>query len=297
MKESAEIEVRVRTRNRLGEAPVWITRERALRWVDIEGRRLYRYDPAAGDVSFVDFDEEISCVVPRRDGGFLCTFASGFALLDDNARFLRWLARPELDLADTMFNDGGVDPAGRFYCGTMNTVSKEPTGALYRLERDGSATAVVHGVSTSNSLAWSPSGDTLYFCDTNERTIRAYAYDIATGSVGARRAFAPADAAPGKPDGSAVDSQGYLWNARWRGWSLARFAPDGSLDRLVDLPVKCPTCCAFGGADMRTLFITTATKALSVEELEDQPMAGSLLALRVEVPGFQRPEAFYPDLA
>jgi L-arabinonolactonase len=246
-------------------------------------------------VSFVQYEEKISCVVPRRGGGFLCTFASGFAELDDDASFLRWLARPELDLPLNMFNDGGVDPAGRFYAGTMNTVSKDPTGALYRLEKDGSATAVVRGISTSNSLAWSPSGDTLYFCDTNERTIRAYRYDLASGSLGQMTTFAAADAAPGKPDGSAADAQGHLWNARWRGWSIARFAPDGSLDRTIDLPVKCPTCCAFGGPDLRTMFITTATKALTKKEEDYQPLAGCLLAIDVGVRGLPRPEAAYQN--
>ncbi|WP_157018897.1 SMP-30/gluconolactonase/LRE family protein [Mesorhizobium xinjiangense] len=282
------------TRDLLGEAPVWVARERALRWVDIDGRRSYRYDPATGEVSFVDYGEEITCVVPRRGGGFLCTFADGFAELDDAARFLRWLARPSLP-PDHKFNDGGVDPAGRFYCGTMNTVSKEQTGALYRLERDGSASQVLHGVSTSNSLAWSPAGDTLYYCDTNERTIRAYDYNPASGRIGAMRTFADAeaDAAPGKPDGSAVDCQGFVWNARWRGWSVARFVRDGSLDRLIALPVKCPTCCAFGGDDLKTLYVTTATKALSAEEIEAQPFAGGLLSLDVDVPGLECPEADY----
>jgi sugar lactone lactonase YvrE len=287
-----EIRVCTNTRNLLGEAPVWIFRERALRWVDIDGKRLYRYDPVTGDVSFVEYEEEITCVVPRRGGGFLCAFASGFAELDDNARLSRWLARPELPPFNK-FNDGGVDPVGRFYCGTMNTTSKEPTGALYRLEKDRSATPVIRGVSTSNSLAWSPSGDTLYFCDTNERAIRAYGYDLASGSLGAMRLFAEADAAPGKPDGSAVDSDGFLWNARWRGWSLARFAPDGSLDRMIQLPVKCPTCCAFGGTDMKTLFITTATKGLTDKESDEQPHAGCLLCLEVDVTGEPRPEADY----
>lgn len=288
-----DIDVAARTRNQLGEGPVWVTREQALYWVDIPGKGLHIHWPETGKTRSMDLERRMTCIAPLAGGGFVCTYDAGFALLDDDTGFVRWLARPEAEIPTNRFNDGGVDPLGRFYCGTMNEDDRAPTGALYRLEADGGATAVADKISVSNSTAWSPDGRTLYFCDTSEALIRAYDYDPDSGAVGDMRIFATSEGIQGKPDGSAVDSEGYLWNARFRGWGLVRFAPDGSVDRIVELPVSCVTCCAFGGEDMKTLYITSASEPLSAEDKEAQPLAGALISIRVDVPGLVKPEANY----
>ncbi|MHA1189512.1 MAG: SMP-30/gluconolactonase/LRE family protein [Alphaproteobacteria bacterium] len=294
-----DIRTEVTTSNLLGEGPVWVAREQALYWVDIPGKTLHRFDPAAGAHSTVTFDEPIACVAPRAGGGFVGALASGFVRLDAQGEFAGWLARPEAALPGNRFNDGGVDPRGRFYCGTMDDSGKKPRqalGALYRLEADGTASAVVRNVAVSNSTCWSPDGGTMYFCDTGEDFIRAYDYDLETGAPGAMRVFAAKGSAPGRPDGSAVDAEGYVWNARVTGSCLARYAPDGSLDRIVELPVSFVTCPAFGGPDMKTLYFTSGAEPLDAAQRAAQPLAGALLSITVDVPGLVKPEASYPDL-
>ena len=294
-----DVRTEVKTRNLLGEGPVWVSRDQTLLWVDIPGCALHRFHPASGAHSIVDFEEKISCVAPLAGGGFVGTLASGFVRLDETGRFAGWLARPEHDIPGNRFNDGGVDPRGRFYCGTMDDSGarpRQPLGALYRLEPDGSATAVVTEVAVSNSTCWSPDGRTMYFCDTAQEFIRAYDYDPDTGTLGAMRVFAEKGSAPGRPDGSAVDIDGYVWNARFSGGCIARYTPDGMLDRIIEVPATCTTCCAFGGEDMKTLFITSATAPLTEGEKAAQPLAGALLSVRVDVPGLRKPEAAYPDL-
>ncbi len=294
-----DIRTEVAAGNILGEGPVWVKREQALYWVDILGKTLHWLDPATGAHSTATYDEPVACVAPRAGGGFVGALASGLVRLDGAGNFAGWLARPEQSIPGNRFNDGGVDPRGRFYCGTMEDSGQVPRRALggfYRLEPDGSATKVVGDIAVSNSTAWSPDGKTMYFCDSADGYIRAYDYDPDTGDVGAMRVFAAKGTAPGKPDGSAVDSEGFLWNARVTGSCLARYAPDGSLDRIVELPVSFVTCCAFGGPDMKTLFITSGTVSLNEAQLAEQPLAGALLSIAVDVPGLVKPEADYPDL-
>jgi len=275
-------------KNKLGEGPVFVARENALRWVDIFGKRWHRRDIASGALTSFDLPEGLTAFAPRRDGGFVGTFESGFATFDDDGRNITWLARPELDLTANRFNDGGTDPHGRFLSGSMNKDNSGNTGSLYVLDPTAGLRKVKSSIGISNSIAFSPDGTVLYFADTAANDLGAYAYDAGTGAVGKRLAFGDAAAVKGYPDGSAVDRDGYLWNARWDGWCIARFAPNGDLDRIVELPVQRPTCCVFGGPELKTLYITTAIADLDAAALRDQPWAGGLLAIDVDVPGQPR---------
>ncbi|MEO8813282.1 MAG: SMP-30/gluconolactonase/LRE family protein, partial [Caulobacteraceae bacterium] len=186
-------------------------------------------------------------------------------------------------------NDGNVDLAGRFWFGTMDDEERLVRGAVYRLDPDWSVHRVLDGVGIANTRVVSPDGGTLYVADSRLGTLDAHAIDPATGALGARRAFAHTRGEAFAPDGSAVDAAGYLWNAQWGGARLVRYAPDGAIDRIVAMPVDQPTSCAFGGADLATLYVTTARWGLSPDALARRPWAGSLLAFRPGVPGLVLP--------
>jgi sugar lactone lactonase YvrE len=282
-----EVRLIADTRDELGEGPVLVARENALRWVDIFGKRWHRYDLGSGALSTIPLSEGLTAFSPRKSGGFVGTFESGFAFFSDDAREISWLHRPEAAFNDNRLNDGGTDPKGRFLAGSMNKAGGGSTGSLYRLDADRRLAVLKSGIGISNTIAFSPDGRTLYFADTAAGDLGAYAYDPETGTLGARKPFAvPADV-PGYPDGSAVDSEGYLWNARWDGGCVVRFAPDGRVDRIVKLPVQRPTCCAFGPAGSTMLYITSA--AFELRGDASQPWAGGLLAIDAGVTGVPRP--------
>jgi L-arabinonolactonase len=275
--------------NKLGEVPVWDVAEQALYWVDIEGRALQRLHPETGEVRVWNLPERIGSFALRRRGGLVCAFESGFAFFDPQSGHIDWIARPEAHLRGNRFNDGKCDRMGRFWAGTMDDSLSAHTGALYRLDPDLSVHKMESGIGISNSLAWSPDNRRFYFADTLDREIRVYDYDHETGAIGNRRLFASTIADPGNPDGSTIDEEGYLWNAQWNGWRLVRYAPDGSVDRVVELPVEKPTSCMFGGPDLSTLYVTTAIWDIQGEALDKQLWAGALLALNVGSRGLPEP--------
>ena len=186
-------------------------------------------------------------------------------------------------------NDAKADRAGRFWFGTMHEDGAEPIGALYRYAAGGVPAEIDAHYTVPNGFAWSPDNRRMYIADSREKTIFAYDFDLDSGAARNRRPFVVS--ARGSCDGATVDSAGYVWSACPGGWALARYAPDGSVDRIVDLPVERPTSVIFGGDDLRTLYITTATRAIPEERLAAQPWAGNVLALRVDVPGL--PEASF----
>jgi len=275
----------VEARNTLGEVPVWDIAEQALYWVDIENALLQRLTPATGAVDRWTFPERICAFALRQAGGLVVALASGFAFFDPARGTIERLATPEAHIPRNRFNDGKCDRRGRFWAGTMDDQLRERTGALYRFDPDGSCHRMASGIGISNSLAWSPDDRTFYFADTMQREVYAYDFDLEAGTIDNRRVFTDMDGQPGTPDGSTVDTEGYLWNAQWDGWRLVRYAADGRVDRVVDLPVQKPTSCIFGGRDLRTLYVTSAVWDLSPDALADQPWAGGLLALDVGVAG------------
>jgi L-arabinonolactonase len=275
----------VASANKLGEVPVWDVAEQAIYWIDIEGKLLQRFHEPSGDLQTWQFPERIASFALRERGGLVCALESGLAFFDLTSGRVDWIARPEAHIPRNRFNDGKCDRMGRFWAGTMDDRLSEHTGALYRLDPDLTVHQMETGIGISNSLAWSPDDRTFFFADTMDETIFAYDYDRFTGSISGKRTFATTRQDPGSPDGSTIDAEGYLWNAQWDGWRLVRYAPDGRVDRVVELPVQKPSSCIFGGADLRTLYLTTAIWDHTPEDLVSQPWAGSLLAIDVSVPG------------
>ncbi len=278
----------VDAKNRLGEVPVWDVAEQALYWVDIEGKLLQRLTPGTGKVERWVMPERIACFALREKGGLIVAFASGIAFYDLDTGGIEWIARPD-PVPTNRFNEGKCDRRGRFWAGTMDDRLKEHSASLFRVDPDLTVTKVLDGIGISNSIVWSLDGRVFYFADTLDKVIDRFDFDAVRGTIANRRRIVDLKDTGIAPDGSTIDTEGYLWNAQWDGWRVARYAPDGRLDRVVELPVQKPTSCMFGGADLRTLYVTSAIWDLSPGQLRDQPLAGGLFALDVGIGGVPEP--------
>jgi L-arabinonolactonase len=274
----------------LGEGPLWDVQEQAFYWVDIRARAVRRYAWATQAVQSWTLPEMVGSLAVRERGGLLLAMQSALAFYDPATGALDHLATPEAGRPQMRFNDGKCDRQGRFWVGSMDDSSREPAGTLYRFDPQRGCVALFNGIRTPNSLAWSPDGRTMYFADSRSQIIHAYPYDTATGEVGTPRVFHTVEP-PAIPDGATVDAEGFVWSALYGGWKVVRIAPDGRIDRTIELPVQQPTSCQFVGPALDVLFITTAKQRLSDAQLAEQPLAGALLAVDVGVKGL--PEARY----
>lgn len=269
----------------LGEGPLWHPLEQALFFVDIERRQLFRLAPASGEAWSWRLPSRIGCFAFRRDGSLVVALEDGFWFFEPATGGLRPIVDPEPGLAGNRFNDGRVDPRGRFFAGTMDMAEKAPTGSLWRLDPDLSVHAVERGIGISNGIDWSPDGRLMYHTDSLARSIYVYDYDPASGEARDRRLFAQLAAGEGFPDGLCVDAEGFVWSAIWDGARLLRFDPEGRVEREIRLPVPRPTACGFGGPALDTLYVTTARIGLSVEALAQAPLSGAVLAFQPGVRG------------
>ena len=278
-------------RNVLGEGPIWCPVEQALWWVDNLQPSIWRYTQADGAVRSWPMAEEIGCVVLRRDGGLVAAMKSGFYLLDLDKGLSQRVAAPETDRPGNRLNDGRCDRRGRFWCGSMNASFQDgrKSAAIYRLDPDFTCTRMDDGFIVSNGIAFGHDDRTMYYSDTTSRLVYRYDFDIERGLISNRRVFTSTEGLPGKVDGATVDAQGAYWCAHVYDWCVVRYGPDGRVDRRIRLPVRNPTCVAFGGPELRTLFVTSATKFLTDEELASQPWAGGVLAIDLDVCGLPEP--------
>jgi len=273
-------------RNKLGEGPLWHPTEHALYWVDIEGMAYQRHVPATGALERVEVGLLLGVMRFRRQGGMVMATSQGIQFWDPAAARLTPVANPEAGKPNARFNDGGIDPQGRFWAGTM---APGQTSGLYRLDLDHSLHCMDSGIGTSNGIAWSLDGKTLYFTDSPAKVIYAYDFDAATGAVANRRPFIHTPQEAGFPDGLIVDSEGCLWSARWGGWKISRYDPDGKLERVILMPVEFPTSCVFGGENLTDLYITSAWTELGEEGKQRQPWAGDIFRLHTDIRGQVEP--------
>lgn len=295
-----DIDVAVSAGALLGECPLWSPEEEVLYWVDINGRRVHRYDPAAG----VDEARE----TPGRPGSLVRTARPGLLLIasENGTVWFDWetgAADPWTALeppgTGNRMNDGRTDPAGRFWVGSMyeHTGEGRYTGMLHRIEADGASAVVRRGIGVSNGLAFDPERRRMYFADTLRGVVRRCDYDLETGEARNEAPFVDFADFPGlagRPDGACVDVEGCYWSAAVRGWAVARFTPDGRLDRKIDLPVMKPSMTAFGGADLATLYVTSIGGAGSHPAPDGRPHAGDLFAIDPGVTGL--PDAPFAGL-
>ena len=269
----------------LAEGPLWSAREQRLYWVDILAPTVYRFDPETGANDSCPLPRLVSAVAERGSGGLVALTQQGLETLDFATGRLAPMVRPDAHPPENRFNDGKCDPAGRLWGGTMRLDASAPAGSLYRIDASSTATVMDGGFTVSNGLDWSPDGRRLYFADSAAGHVYAYDFDARHGGVSNRRILVALPAQDGRPDGLAVDAEGAIWVAIWDGWSVHRYAPDGTLLETVRLPVPRPTSVCFGGPDLKTLFVTTARVRLPARVLAEAPLSGSLFAMRTETPG------------
>jgi sugar lactone lactonase YvrE len=271
----------------VGESPLWHPQERRLYWVDIQGKKVHRFDPKNGRNETFDLPEIVTCLAFRKKGGLLVTLRKTFAFFEPDSGKLEMLAEVETDKSDTRFNDGRVDPQGRFWAGTMGDPAwDKPVGSLYRFDPDQTVTRMCTQVVCSNGTAWSPDGRTMYYTESFRYAIYAFDFDSVTGTLANRRIFAEVDRKLGAfPDGLCVDAEGHVWSNQVGVGRVVRYDPTGRIERQIQFPVPRAVGCTFGGDHLRTLYITSARETMTAQQLQAAPLSGSIFAVEPGVAG------------
>jgi len=277
----------------VGESPLWHPQERRLYWVDIQGKKVHRFEPTNGRNESFDLPEIVTCLAFRKKGGLVLTLRKTFAFFEPDSGKLEMLTEVEASNTDTRFNDGRVDPQGRFWAGTMGDPAwDKPVGSLYRFDTDQTVTQMCTQVVCSNGTAWSPDGRTMYYTESFRYAIYAFDFDSVTGSLANRRIFAEVDRKLGAfPDGLCVDAEGYVWSNQVGVGRVVRYDPTGRIECQIQLPVPRAVGCTFGGDNLCTLFITSARETMTAQQLQEAPLSGSIFAVEPGVMG-QAPTAF-----
>lgn len=270
-------------RSLLGEGPTWSPRDGALYWVDILTPSVHCFDALTGRDSEFKLGSMVSVAIPKATGGLLLATAGGLVTLDAESKQLSLLCHPESDRPGNRYNDGKCDRMGRLWIGSLDMGTANNRGNLFRVDPDGSWKKMDSGFTVANGLGWSPDNQRMYFTDSTRRTIYVYDFDLRSGSIANRRAFITFDASDGTPDGLTVDEEGCLWVAVWDAWRVSRYAPDGREMQRIRMPVPRPTSCCFGGPNLQTLYVTSASVRLSEQALAEAPLSGALFAL--DLPG------------
>jgi sugar lactone lactonase YvrE len=287
----SEVECVLKIRSILGESPIWDERQGRLYWLDLRKPQIYRFDPESGRNAKVKADLRgyVGGLVQRRDGGLVAVDHRGIFAVDGKTGRLRSIAKPAKDMRKIWFNDAKCDRQGNLWAGVGDRKEARPLGILYRIDAKGKARKVDSRFICPNGPAFSPDGRTAYFADSYANKLYRYDIDKATGRTGERRLFATVPADVGVPDGMTVDADGGLWSCHWDGWRVTRYDRRGRIDRVLKLPVPRPTSLAFGGPDLSTLYITTASFDLSRQQMREAPLSGSLFACRPGVAGLVEP--------
>ncbi|HMQ39692.1 MAG TPA: SMP-30/gluconolactonase/LRE family protein [Paracoccus sp. (in: a-proteobacteria)] len=268
----------------IGESPVWCDRAQVLWWVDIAAGALHRFAPATGEDRVWPMGRAVACIALTEGPDLVLALADGLFRFTPETGALAPLTSFEADRPENRPNDGAMGRDGRFYFGTMKSAPDGvPGGALYRLDPDGRVTRLLEGLHVSNGLAVSPDGGTLYLSDSWKDVRKVWAFDLKQGEVSNRRVFFDTAGRLGRPDGGCVDAEGFYWSAAIDGGQLLRISPAGEVVRVIEMPVKKPTKCCFGGPDLDVLYVT------SLGETDDSPDAGALMALRPGVKGLPEP--------
>jgi len=283
----AEVREVVRAECTLGEGPCWDAGRQLLWFTDIKRHRLWCHDPATGEATMAEAPGQIGWALPAEDGRLLCGLKDGLHFFEPSERSFARLGPIPGEPPGNRSNDACTDQQGRVWMGTMDDGESAPTGRYYRFERGAVTPAGPADIPITNGPAISPDGATIYFTHTlGQKIFCAFLRD--DGAVGEVRLFADTaqDLPDAHPDGPVVDSEGHVWSAFYGGGYILRYAPDGRLAGRVVMPTSNITKLAFGGADLRTAYVTTARGGLSEEQVAEQPLAGSLLAFEAPVAGF-----------
>ncbi|MEP6748560.1 MAG: SMP-30/gluconolactonase/LRE family protein [Bacteroidota bacterium] len=276
----------------LGESPVWDIAQQMICWVDILKGAVHQYSIQKNEHTIIAVNQMLGAIGLCENGNFVAALQNGFGFIDRSNHQVTMIGDPEADLPGNRFNEGKCAPEGRFWAGTLALRETTGAGNVYCLQPDLSVSKKIEGVTVSNGIAWSIDKRVFYYIDTPTLEIAAYDYDTVNGSIANRRTAIRIDKEEGFPDGMTVDTDGMLWIAFWGGWKIARWNPVTGKKLLeVRLPVSRVTSCTFGGTHLSDLFITTATKDLTAEELKQQPLAGNLFVVKncgfTGLPSFQ----------
>ncbi|MCI4566371.1 SMP-30/gluconolactonase/LRE family protein [Lysobacter sp. CFH 32150] len=278
-----EPELAVDSRCELGECVLWCERRSALFWTDITAARLWMHVPDGGVTRHWNLPERLGCFSLCDDGQLLLGLAKGLYLTDVDgvdALALKQVAEVERDRDDTRINDGRTDRHGNFVFGTKNERDDSATGGYYQFSfARGLRRLALPAAAIPNSICFSLDGGTMYFCDSRVPEILCCDYEADLASVSNVRGFAHVDAEGASPDGSIIDAEGFLWNVQWGAARVVRYRHDGSIERILAIPAKNPSCCTFGGANFAELYVTTAREDMTVDELVHMPHAGGIYRL------------------
>jgi sugar lactone lactonase YvrE len=283
-----EIEIAVDAHALIGEGPVWDATKGVLWWIDTFRHEIHTFDPATGGDTCIDIGAQIGALTLRTSGGLVLAMPEGFVAFDPDTETKEVLAKVDHDATAMRLNDGKCDRAGRFWAGSIAHNPTDPekvapvpgTARLYRLDVDGSAMAVLDGVTVSNGMGWSPDDDTFYYVDTVTFRLDAFDFDLKTGSLDNRRTLITVAPTEGLPDGMCVDEAGCIWLALSGAGQVRRYTPTGTLDRTIEVPVSRVTSCAFGGSDLDELYITSHSALMSEEDKAAEPSSGALFRCR-----------------
>jgi sugar lactone lactonase YvrE len=265
----------------LGEGTLWDPKRKTVCWIDILKGEIHEYHPATGIFKSIALGQMIGSVAVCKDGNFVAALKNGFGKVQRDSGDLKMIADPESHLSGNRFNDGKCDPAGRFWAGTMSHTDEPEKGSLYVLDNDLKVSRKIENVSISNGLAWSRDHKTFYYIDTPTFSVAAYDYEQKTGNILHKRIVIRIPREDGSPDGMTIDGEGMLWIAHWDGWQITRWDPaTGKKILSIAFPAARVTCCCFGGEDFQDLYVSTARNGLSEEQLENQPLAGSLFVIK-----------------
>lgn len=285
----SQVEQVLSAQNVLGEGPLWHADEGRLYWVDIQSGLFFRWTPPDGEVEQFDVGQPLGCIGFTESGRILLGLRDGLGFWDFSTQAVMMMEDNIAYKPQGRFNDGAVDRQGRFWAGTM---SNGPVNHLYRLDADGTVQIKEQNVETSNGIGWSPDNTRMYYSDSGPGVVYAYDFDPNTGEISNRSVLYDSPEPDVKADGLTVDSEGYIWAAFWNGWKVAKIDPtDGNILEEYPVPAQRVTSCAFGGANLDELYITTARVGLSDEELEKQPQAGDVFRLKTGAKGLPEPIA------
>ena len=266
--------------NTLGEGPLWNEETQTIFWLDIVENLIHSYSINKQKHTSFNVGEMIGCIAPREQGGLVAALQNGFAFVDFENKTVEHIANPEEGIPNR-FNDGKCDAAGRFWAGSMALTEEESKGNLYVMETDLSVKKKIENVSISNGIAWNADSTVMYYINTPTNYVFAFDYDIESGEISNQRVAVDLTHENGFADGMTIDEEGMLWIAFFSGWRVARYNPEtGELLKQIELPVENVSCCTFGGPELNDLYITTASKGMSDEALQQQPLAGSLFVLK-----------------
>ncbi len=264
----------------LGEGPVWDIKKERILWIDILRGDIHSFYPEGKRFETFNTGTLIGSVGLCKNGGLIAALQNGFALIDMEKKQIEYIKDPEAHLPENRFNEGKCDPAGRFWAGTMSLSEEPEAGTLYTLE-ELSVTKKIEGVTISNGMAWSTNHTIFYYIDTPTLEVVSYDYDKLNGNISNRKTVIKIPKEQGYPDGMTIDNEGMLWIAHWDGWQVKRWNPKtGKQIDHIALPVARVSSCTFGGKNLNDLYITTASKELTDDELQKQPLAGSLFVIR-----------------